>query len=39
MFDPTIDVVRLVQLKGDGNYGEPDVLQKLELEKKAQNWL
>ena len=26
MFDPTIDVVRLVQLKGDGNDGEPDAL-------------
>ena len=25
--------------KGDGNDGEPDARQKLELDKKAQNWL
>ena len=29
-----IDVVGFVQLKGDGNDGEPDVLHKLELEKR-----
>ena len=27
------------KLKGDGNDGEPDARQKLELEKKAKNWL
>ena len=26
-------------LKGDGNDGEPDALEKLEMEKKAKNWL
>ena len=26
-------------LKGDGNDGEPDALKKLEMEKKAKNWL
>ena len=25
--------------KGDGNDGEPDALEKLEMEKKAKNWL
>ena len=25
--------------KGDGNDGEPDACQKLEMEKKAKNWL
>ena len=25
--------------KGDGNDGEPDALKKLEMEKKAKNWL
>ena len=26
-------------IKGDGNDGEPDALEKLEMEKKAKNWL
>ena len=25
--------------RGDGNDGEPDALEKLEMEKKAKNWL
>ena len=29
----------LFRKKGDGNDGEPDALEKLEMEKKAKNWL
>ena len=29
----------IVTYKGDGNDGEPDALEKLEMEKKAKNWM
>ena len=31
--------VNFVNIKGDGNDGEPDARRKLEFEKKGQNWL
>ena len=35
----SVSVSTQCNVKGDGNDGEPDALEKLEMEKKAKNWL